>query len=255
MAFLSFLAPVFKGISAIAGASMNTLGGNVAAAALTGLADNKRAKLERAQALSDVDNQFIRLRDAAEAAGFNPLTVLGAAPNSGMPTHTVPALGAGALITRAMGDGLQTWFNQNAGRDPEKEYLEKRLLRAEAAKLEAQGRVAAGGYGYDVTGGGLGSSGSGAGGNGERDIQLSRHADWRVDPDVSPAQKIEDEYGDAVSWGYGVGKLAWDLGYNVGTRLRERYGPNVTAINKPALSGGNVRSNSNIPRITVTGTP
>lgn len=59
---------------------------------LGGLFGNRRAKKaaaqERAWALEDQAQQFVRLRSAAESAGFNPLTVLGAAPGSGMVNPT-----------------------------------------------------------------------------------------------------------------------------------------------------------------------
>lgn len=54
-------------------------------------AEAARAAQERAWAIEDQAQQFVRLRDAAEKAGFNPLTALGAAPASGMVGATAAA--------------------------------------------------------------------------------------------------------------------------------------------------------------------
>jgi len=51
----------------------------------------KAANQERSWAVEDQAEQFVRLRSAAEKGGFNPLTVLGAAPNSGMVGQTQAA--------------------------------------------------------------------------------------------------------------------------------------------------------------------
>lgn len=49
------------------------------------------ADKQRRWALQDQAEQFVRLRSAAEKGGFNPLTVLGVAPGSGMPRDTAVA--------------------------------------------------------------------------------------------------------------------------------------------------------------------
>lgn len=51
------------------------------------------SRQERKWALEDQAEQFVRLRAAAEKGGFNPLTALGAAPNSGMVNPTSAARG------------------------------------------------------------------------------------------------------------------------------------------------------------------
>lgn len=63
----------------------------VAGSLIGGIMKNKAAKRERQWALEDQAQQFVRLRAAAEKAGFNPLTALGAAPNSGMVNPTSAA--------------------------------------------------------------------------------------------------------------------------------------------------------------------
>lgn len=48
-------------------------------------------------------------------------------------------------------------------------------------------------------------------------------------PGWSPAQTVEDEYGDAVSWIYGTAKAAADGGYNVGKWYKEGGGREALA--------------------------
>jgi hypothetical protein len=56
---------------------------NIAAAAVTGLLGYKAAQEQRKQAIADQDNQYVRMRNAAQRAGFNPLTVMRATGGAG----------------------------------------------------------------------------------------------------------------------------------------------------------------------------
>jgi hypothetical protein len=56
---------------------------NIAAAAVSGLLSYKAAQQQRKQAIADQDNQYVRMRNAAQRAGFNPLTVLRATGGQG----------------------------------------------------------------------------------------------------------------------------------------------------------------------------
>ena len=71
---------------ALIGAAGSLIGG-----ALNRNSAKDAAATNRKWALQDQAEQFVRLRAAAEKGGFNPLTVLGAAPNSGMPNQTQAA--------------------------------------------------------------------------------------------------------------------------------------------------------------------
>ena len=64
----------------------------------------KAANQERSWALGDQAEQFVRLRAAAEKGGFNPLSVLGAAPNSGMvnPTNAAQSYMGDAIATSSL---------------------------------------------------------------------------------------------------------------------------------------------------------
>lgn len=65
---------------------------------LEGFFANRAAKQQRAQSVEDVKQQFVRLREGAELAGFNPLAVLGTA--SGIPAQA----GSGAYMGTALAD-------------------------------------------------------------------------------------------------------------------------------------------------------
>jgi hypothetical protein len=65
--------------------------GSIAGAVIGGLFQAKAAKEQRKQAIADQDQQFVRMRDAAEKAGFNPLTALrltGGQGFGGLPTFS-----------------------------------------------------------------------------------------------------------------------------------------------------------------------
>lgn len=111
-----------------------------------------QARADRSQALGDQSQQFVRLRDAAERAGFNPLTALRANPSGGMVNPT-PALASNSFVANALNDGLQTMFNapQRAA-DAERDALERALMRQELANAQMQGKAYAKAmaFGYEI---------------------------------------------------------------------------------------------------------
>lgn len=144
MAFFGFLAPLFKGVvgkavvSSVASSVVNGVIQNAATKKQNAL-NAAAASAEREQALGDQAEQFVRLREAAEAGGFNPLTVLRAAPNSGMPVHTgIPAmLASGSILKNAFAAGVNTWFNApQIKADAERDQLERRIMREELIQLQ-----------------------------------------------------------------------------------------------------------------------
>jgi hypothetical protein len=56
---------------------------SIASSVVSGLSNYAAAKQQRKQALADQDNQYVRMRNAAQRAGFNPLTVLRATGGQG----------------------------------------------------------------------------------------------------------------------------------------------------------------------------
>jgi hypothetical protein len=114
---------------------------NVATSAISSLANRSQARADRRQALGDQAEQFVRLRDAAEKAGFNPLTALRANPTGGMVNPT-PALASGAFLRDALGAGVQTYFNRDKiVNDEERDRLERGLMRQELANMQLQGKA------------------------------------------------------------------------------------------------------------------
>ena len=71
--------PIFAALAGLSGAAKLSIASNV----VGGLLSYKSAKQQRKQALADQDNQFVRMRNAAQRAGFNPLTVLRATGGQG----------------------------------------------------------------------------------------------------------------------------------------------------------------------------
>ena len=56
---------------------------NIAAEVVKGLLSYKAAQQQRKQAIADQDSQYVRMRNAAQRAGFNPLTVMRATGGQG----------------------------------------------------------------------------------------------------------------------------------------------------------------------------
>lgn len=96
----------------------------------------------RSQARADSRSQFVRLRGAAEKAGFNPLTALqatGGAGFTGFPS-SAPPLASIELLTDAA-SGISDEITGKAAQDRAKEAMELDLAKI---KLEqARGQVAA----------------------------------------------------------------------------------------------------------------
>jgi hypothetical protein len=84
---------------ALIGAAGSLIGG-----AMQSKSAKNAANQERSWAVEDQAEQFVRLRAAAEKAGFNPLTALGAAPNSGMvnPTQAAQSYMGEAIATSSL---------------------------------------------------------------------------------------------------------------------------------------------------------
>jgi hypothetical protein len=95
---MGFFAPLISAFGALSTASKLSLAGSV----ISGVASYKAAKKARKQTIADQDNQYVRMRDAAQRAGFNPLTVLRATGGAGF--NQVPTFSkAGAFGNTAAG--------------------------------------------------------------------------------------------------------------------------------------------------------
>jgi hypothetical protein len=70
---------IFAALAGLSTAAKLSIAGNV----IGGIASYAAAKEQRKQAIKDQDNQFVRMRNAAQRAGFNPLTVMRATGGQG----------------------------------------------------------------------------------------------------------------------------------------------------------------------------
>jgi hypothetical protein len=102
--FLTAALPIFGNL--LGGAMQNKSAKNAAKAQQA--ASEAAALQERTWAIDDQAEQFVRLRAAAEKAGFNPLTALGAAPNSGMVNPTSASSASGVSAQNYMGEAIAT---------------------------------------------------------------------------------------------------------------------------------------------------
>lgn len=151
-----------------------------------------------------------QLRDDAEAAGFNPLTIIrgGGLAGYGTSTSTSPALPDMRLSNafQTFGSGIAQWQF-----DP---YSQRRS-EAEIALAEAQiaqwGRTGVGSGMTFQTPKAVGSHPGYA--DPEPIVRARLGLAGNVDPDpgMSNAQEVEDRYGDVASWVYGIGVGLADL--------------------------------------------
>lgn len=77
--------PIFAALAGLSAASKLSIAGSV----VSGLLSYKSAQQQRKQAIADQNNQYVRMRNAAQRAGFNPLTVMrytGGQGFTGLPT-------------------------------------------------------------------------------------------------------------------------------------------------------------------------
>lgn len=94
---------------------------------------------------------FKQLRDDAKAAGFNPLTALGATGGAGNVTTTTPALASGDFLAEALDRGLTAWSNQaQLKKDAEAEQLKLDLMREELTGMKRRNSLPAGSFGFDI---------------------------------------------------------------------------------------------------------
>lgn len=88
---------IFAALSGLSGAAKLSIASNV----VGGLLSYQSAKQQRKQAIADQDNQYVRMRNAAERAGFNPLTVMrltGGQGFTGLPTISKAAAFGNAAV-------------------------------------------------------------------------------------------------------------------------------------------------------------
>lgn len=187
----------------------------------------------------------------AQAAGFNPLTVLRNGGSAGFSTQVHhPALSSGGWA-----DALATGINAFASYDPmaeQREMLEYNIVQEQLKQLQRGNANAARRNSFNVpsfsgvsgmrsAGGFVAPSRSAAVGTGStagKDVWagtvfepfLSSH------PNYPPAQVAEDELGEPISWAYGVGKLGADLAWRQSKRpnIAKAYAEGMDAYEQAA---------------------
>lgn len=224
---------------------------------------------KKQETTTHVDYQYIR--DAASAAGFNPLTAL---MNGGSANATTisnaPALAAQDFVAEALAKSADTFFNRESYEaQRELERLEVDLAREKLAELRktnsSVARTQSWGYGIprstNQTGVDDDSSGapvlagvhvrgadtrrmSDAPVSGARDI-LTPFGNLAVDSRWSSADDVESEYAEVGSFPYAVAKGFWDLGRSFGLKIgnsswrwrneREKYYRRTSPARKAAL--------------------
>lgn len=170
----------------------------------------------------------------AEKAGFNPLTAL---RNGGAAGHMItdPALSSSSFIADALSQGVNAAFGYKQDqRDEEREKIQLELMRGELREQQAR-EDAFKNYGFTppsvTTYTGRHDAISQNGASGVRPALVGRlvpnvtdtrvaGADVLANPEWSDAEEIETRYGDALSWGYGVGVAGADFQHNNPTIVR-----------------------------------
>lgn len=176
---------------------------------------------------SNQTEQNIRLMASASRRygkkyGFNPLTLLGVA-GAGVDQNAGQAPLASLQI---LGEAIGDEFSQDAKDRREHNRLTNELLTLEVQKARTLQGVAPTSA-VAGTGGGAPAFNGGRTttiGNVRRDPtvfgpRVAGLGDIIPDQRFSDAERIEERYGDAVSWGYGALVGIADLGKTIGTNL------------------------------------
>lgn len=117
--------PIFAALAGLSGAAKLSIASNV----VGGLLSYQSAKQQRKQAIEDQDQQFVRMRNAAQRAGFNPLTVLRATGGQGF--TGLPTISKAA----AFGNAAAGIFDVLANKESYIDKYEKKVEQAVAPKM------------------------------------------------------------------------------------------------------------------------
>lgn len=200
------------------------------ASLLSGLFGNSSAKKARARALEDEKQKFVRLREAAELGGFNPLTALqaaGAGFGANIPSGA-PPLASIELVKNAITD-FGSWATGAEAKEAARQELELDLAkikldqarhsasRAVAPQMPRLGRSGASSstqavstpYGKFTIDKADSRTSIMAGG-----IRTNPHMGW------DDTEEVEKRYGDVGGAVYGLAAAGADF-YN--TAIKPRY--------------------------------
>lgn len=150
---------------------------------------------------------LMKLRSDAEAAGFNPLTIIRGGGLAGYGTSTMSAAPDMRLSNAfsTFGSGFAQWQYDPYGE--QKSLAELSLAKAQIASYAKTSAPSGLSFGVPSSKG-VQSTGS--------DGMVFWGNNWGFDPNTSPAQLAEDRYGDIMQAIYGLGVFAADAGKNIG---------------------------------------
>jgi hypothetical protein len=213
--------PIFAALAGLSAASKLSIAGSV----VSGMLSYKSAQQQRKQVIKDQNNQFVRMRNAAQRAGFNPLTVMRATGGqgfTGLPTISKAAAfgNAAAGIFDAVRQSPIDKYNKQV-RDLE---LEQRLAEVAIAKqtVGAMSKATAKGI----------TKGNNPEATNSR-TAVTTPAGIISPANVSDAEAYEQRYGDIVQEVAGVGILLSDL-YKTGLISAETAFGKKPSYNNPA---------------------
>lgn len=226
--------PIFAALAGLSGAAKLS----IASSAVSGLLSYKSAQEQRKQAIADQDNQYVRMRNAAQRAGFNPLTVLRATGGQGF--TALPTISKAAAFGNAAA-GIFAAVKQS----PIDKYNEE-IRELEKAQRKADLKIAGITIGKmskpivnNITK--IPSGMTILKANEKANVTTDEGVDLPNDPAIpqgytvpkevmeqfpvhlgpvslsgspmSPAAVVEEQYGDFASWFYGPVKLVGDAFY------------------------------------------
>lgn len=240
--------PIFAALAGLSGAAKLSIASNV----VGGLLSYQSAKQQRKQAIADQDQQFVRMRNAAERAGFNPLTVLRATGGqgfTGLPTISKAAAfgNAAAGIFDAVRQSPIDKYNEEI-RELEKQQR-KADLRISEMTIGKMSKPIVDNITSGIT---VMAANKAANVTTDEGVDLPNDpvipAGYSVPKEVmeqfpvhlggvslsgspmSPAATVEEQYGDIASWVYGPAKLMGDLYY---TGLKAAVDAGAQGYNHP----------------------
>jgi hypothetical protein len=199
---------------------------NIAAAAIGGLLSYKAAQQQRKQAIADQDNQYVRMRNAAQRAGFNPLTVMRATGGQGF--TGLPVISKAA----AFGNAAAGIFD--AVRQAPIDKYNKQVRELELEQRRADVAIAKQTLGAMSKATTMGMTGRGNNPEAtDSRTAVTTPAGTTSPANVSDAEAYEQRYGDIVQEVAGVGILLSDL-YNTGLISAETAFGKKPSYNNPA---------------------
>ena len=221
---MGFFAPLISAFGALSTASKLSLAGSV----ISGVASYKAAKDARKQTIANQDNQYVRMRNAAQRAGFNPLTVLRATGGAGF--TQVPTFSKAAAF-----GNIATGILDVFGRDPIEKY-NKQVRELELEQRRADVAIAKQTLGAMSKATAMGITGSNKGNNPEATnsrTAITTPFGTTTPANVSDAEAVEQRYGDIAQEVYGASTLLADL-YNTGLISAETAFGKKPSYNNPA---------------------